>query len=144
MRSRFLILILFIAPIFALAQNNDAIKEAVLMKMWNLKNALISKDSATLENLLADDVTYGHSNGMVQTKQQLIHDIVTGTQVYKTIDPSNMNIRMFENAAIVTMNSHMIVVGNGNTMDMNLFITLTWIKENADWKLEARQAVKQQ
>ena len=144
MRSWFLILLLFIASFFATAQNTDAVKETVMMKMWNLKNALISKDSAALENLLAEDVTYGHSSGLIQTKQQLIHDVVTGAQVYKTIEPSNMNIRVFGNAAIVTMNSHMIVAGNGNTMDMNLFVTLTWIKENSDWKLEARQAVKQQ
>ena len=71
-------------------QNNSAQQTEVMMKMANLRNALLSKDSVALSNLLADDVTYGHSSGLIQTKTELIRSIVSGEQDYKSIEPSNM------------------------------------------------------
>jgi hypothetical protein len=57
------------------------------MKMQSLRNALLAKDSVTLSSLLADDVTYIHSSGFVQTKSQLIRDVMSGFQDYKSIEP---------------------------------------------------------
>ncbi len=144
MRKIFLLFSFIAFSVAVLAQpDGDQQKTDVKMKMWSLKNALINKDSAALSGLLADDVTYGHTSGIIQTKQELIHDITSGVQDYKTIDPSNMNIRVYDNSAIVTMNSHVNLLFKGNPVDMNMSVTLVWIKENGDWKLEARESVKQ-
>ena len=115
---------------------------AIMMKMLGLKTALINKDSISLSNLLADDVTYGHSNGWLQTKAQLIRDVVSGVQDYKTIEPSNMNIRVYENAAVVTMESKSSMVFQGKPLELSMNILLIWVMKDNDWKLEARQSVK--
>ena len=142
MRKIFLsALLLLFGSTILFAQNNE--QTQVMMKMLGLKNALIAKDSMALSKLLADDVTYGHTSGIIQTKQELIHDITTSVQDYKSIEPSNMNIRVYDNSAIVTMNSHVNLLYKNNPVDMNMFVTLVWIKENGDWKLEARESVKQ-
>jgi hypothetical protein len=114
----------------------------VMMKMLSLKNSLIAKDSVTLSNLLADDVTYGHTNGIIQTKAQLIRDVMSGVQDYKSIEPSNMNTRIYENTGVVTMNSKVIMNYQDKPLELNMFVTLVWIKSNNDWKLVARQSVK--
>jgi hypothetical protein len=114
----------------------------VMMKMGELKNSLIGKDSVTLSGLLADDVTYGHTNGIIQTKAQLIRSVMSDEQDYKSIDPSNMNIRIYENTGVVTMNSKVIMNYQGKPLEMNMFVTLVWVKNNNDWKLVARQSVK--
>ena len=142
MRKIFLsALLLLFGSTILFAQNTE--QTQVMMKMLGLKNALIAKDSMALSKLLADDVTYGHTSGIIQTKQELIHDITTSVQDYKSIEPSNMNIRVYDNSAIVTMNSHVNLLYKNNPVDMNMFVTLVWIKENGDWKLEARESVKQ-
>jgi len=93
--------------------------------------------------LLADDVSYGHSSGMIQSKSELIKDVVSGVQDYRSIDPSDMNVRTFGNTAIVNMKAKVKLLSSGNPMDLNLAVVLVWIKKDKDWKLEARQAVKQ-
>ena len=135
--------ILVIVTLKATAQTGSSPEQMqVMMKMLSLKNSLIAKDSVTLSGLLADDVTYGHTNGIIQTKAQLIRSVVSGEQDYKSIDPSDMKIRVYENTGVVTMNSKVIMNYQNKPLEMNMFVTLVWIKNNNDWKLVARQSVK--
>ncbi len=124
------------------AQENSALKTEVMMKMANLRNALLSKDSVALSNLLADDVTYGHSSGLIQTKAELIRSIMSGEQDYKTIEPSNMKVRIYDNAAAVNANVKANLIYQGKPTDLNMAVTFTWVKINGEWKLVARQSVK--
>ena len=137
------ILAFFLGVLFftsASAQSEQ--QEVVMMKMLELKTALIQKDSVSLSKFLADDVSYGHSNGGVQTKAQLIRDVVSGVQDYKTIEPSNLNIRVYENTAVVTMQSKSNMIFQGKPLDLSMNVLLVWVKKNNDWKLIARQSVK--
>jgi hypothetical protein len=71
--KRFLFAILVLVTLKTTAQPGFSAEQTqVMMKMLSLKNSLIAKDSVILSNLLADDVTYGHTNGIIQTKAQLI------------------------------------------------------------------------
>jgi hypothetical protein len=103
---------------------------------------LLSKDSVALSNLLADDVTYGHSSGLIQTKAELIRSIMSGEQDYKTIEPSNMKVRIYDNAAAVNANVKANLIYQGKPTDLNMAVTFTWVKINGEWKLVARQSVK--
>jgi len=113
-----------------------------MMKMQDLKNALLSKDSISLSGLLADDISYGHSSGLIQTKSQLIRDVVSGFQEYKSIEASDLNVRIYDNTGIATLKLKVNLSFGGNPMDLNLIATLTWVKINNEWKLVARQSVK--
>ena len=140
-----IILAFFLATLLTFsskAQQNNSAQEEVMMKMANLRNAILSKDSVALSNLLADDVTYGHSSGLIQTKVELIHSIVSGEQDYKSIEPSNMHVRIYANAGVVNTNVKASLIYQGKPMDLNMAVTFTWIKINGDWKLVARQSVK--
>lgn len=126
------------------AQPNPASQQMqVMMKMGSLKKSLIAKDSVSLMNLLADDVNYGHTNGLIQTKAQLIRSVMSGDQDYKSIEPSDMIVRIYESTSVVTMKSKVSMTFQGKPLDMDMFVTLTWVKMNGDWKLVARQSVKQ-
>jgi len=114
----------------------------IMMKMMGLRSGLLNRDSVSLSVLLADDLTYGHSNGIVQTKKELIHDLITRAQDYKTIDPSEMKIRFFGNTSVVNMDSHVILMYQGSSLDMKMHVVLVWIKQDGLWKLVARQSVK--
>jgi hypothetical protein len=111
--------------------------------MQSLKNALIAKDSVTLSNLLADEVTYGHSTGVIQTKAQLIRSALNGEQDYRSIEASDLKVRIYnDNTAVVNVTLKINVYNSGKPVNVTLFATLVWVKMNNDWKLVARQAVK--
>ena len=139
------IFILLITLSFAFnikAQDANDSKMQVMMKMQDLKNALLSKDSISLSGLLADDISYGHSSGLIQTKSQLIRDVMSGFQEYKSIEASDLNVRIYDNTGIATLKLKVNLSFGGNPMDLNLIATLTWVKINNEWKLVARQSVK--
>lgn len=139
-KNLFILMLAFMLPFVSFSQSGA--KMEVMMNMMNLKNSLVSKDSVTLSKLLSDDVTYGHTNGLIQTKAQLIRSVMSGEQDYKSIEPSDMNVRVYEKTAVVTMNSKVVMQYQGKPLEMQMFVTLTWIKIKDDWKLVARQSVK--
>lgn len=130
-----------VLAVTANAQNNDA-KMQVMMKMMALRNALLSKDSVALDKLMVDDVSYGHSTALIQNKAELIRAVKDGEQDYKSIEPSDMNVRVYDNTAIVTMKFKASLTNMGKPVDLNLSVQLTWVKLNGDWKLVSRQGVK--
>jgi len=141
--KKFLLLFCIAGVLSFSLKAQSAPQTEVMMKMLSLKNALIAKDSVALSNLLADEVTYGHSTGIIQTKAQLIRSALNGEQDYRSIEPSNMNIRIYnDNTGVVTINLKVNVINSGKPLDVNLAATLVWIKMNGEWKLVARQAVK--
>ena len=117
-------------------------EEAIMMHMLGLKTALIQKDSVSLSKLLSDDVSYGHSNGLLQTRAQLIRDVVSAVQDYKSIDPSDLQIRIYDKTAIVTMKSDVSLLMQGKPMNISMNVLLVWVWKDNDWKLVARQSVK--
>ena len=58
------------------------LKEAVI----KLDKALIAKDTAVLKQLLHKDLSYGHSNGWVETREDVFKDLVNGKLAYNKID----------------------------------------------------------
>jgi len=139
-KLKFIILFLSIATL-SFSQDEKGRME-IMMKMLTLKNALVAKDSVALSKVLADDVTYGHTNAMIQTKAELIRDVVSLLQDYKSIEPSEMKIRVYDNTAIVNMNAKVVMNYQSQPLELSMKITLTWIKKDKDWQLVARQAVK--
>lgn len=142
MKNFLFILVIGLSPLLSFAQENSPKQTEVMMKMLALRNALINKDSVALDDVLASDVSYGHTSGLIQTKAQLIRSVVSKEQDYKNIIPSDMNIRIYDNTAVVTMKSSVIMTYQGTPLNMDMYITLVWIKRNK-WQLVARQSVKQ-
>lgn len=140
MKLKFIILFLSIATL-SFSQDEKGRME-IMMKMLTLKNALVAKDSVALSKVLADDVTYGHTNAMIQTKAELIRDVVSLIQDYKSIEPSDMKIRIYDNTAIVNMNSKVVMNYQNQPLELSMKTTFTWVNKNKDWQLVARQAVK--
>ena len=142
MQKFLIILLIGLSPLLSFAQENSPKQTEVMMRMLVLRNALINKDSVALDDVLASDVSYGHTSGLIQTKAQLIRSVVSKEQDYKNIIPSDMNIRIYDNTAVVTMKSTVIMNYQGKPLNMDMYITLVWIKKNK-WQLVARQSVKQ-
>ena len=139
MRCLLFILTLFFVQI-VVAQKKDT--ATVLAAVQKLEKALIGKDSATLNVLLHKDVAFGHSSGWVQTKKNVVDDMMSGFLDYKKIDETSVSIDVSKEKAIVKERVSVSGVRDGNAFELNLFIMQIWLQNKKGWQLFARQSTK--
>jgi ketosteroid isomerase-like protein len=124
----------------ALAQSKDS--AAVNAAVESLRKSMIDGDKAGLQNITADQLSYGHSGGRVEDKASFIDNIVTGKSDFVTIDLTNQTISVAGDVAIVRHALAATTNDNGNPGSVKLNILLVFQKQKGKWKLLARQAVK--
>jgi len=107
-----------------------------------LDKALIEKDTTTLKQLLHKSVTYGHSSGWVETKEEVIKDLTSGKVVYHTIKSDSITWKTDANWASMRSKTKVEVSLNNNRTELNLHILEVWLKTNKGWQLIARQSTK--
>lgn len=131
-------------PLPGVAQDTTAepSRQEIASKMNLLTNALLQRDSLSLDRLLDSEVTYGHSNGLHQTKAEVIRSIMSRQHAYQKIDTRSMQIRMYRNTAVVNTQVSVSMELDAKALDLELDILFVWIQENGDWKLVARQSVR--
>jgi len=107
-----------------------------------LDKALIEKDTATLKQLLHKNLTYGHSNGWVETKDDVVKDLTSGKLVYYTIKSDSIAWKTDANWASMRSKTKVEVSVNNNRTELNLHVLQVWLKTNKGWQLIARQSTK--
>ncbi|MEZ4966993.1 MAG: glycoside hydrolase family 88 protein [Saprospiraceae bacterium] len=108
-----------------------------------LRKALVSGDHQALETITSENLSYGHSGGKVENRKEFVSQLVSGRSNFIEIMLTDQTISVEGNTAIVRhrLSAKTDDAGKGpGTVDLS--ILLVWIKENGDWKLLARQAVK--
>ena len=141
MLKRFIYLIVLTSVMnVAMAQNKE--EAAVTAAVENLKKAMIDGDKAGLQNITADQLSYGHSSGKVEDKATFVDNIVSGKSDFVTIELTNQTIAISGDAAIVRHSLSATTNDGGNPGSVKLNILLIWQKQKGQWKLLARQAVK--
>ncbi len=137
-RIAFLFPLLFIYWIGIAQQDTTQVLQAVTM----LERALVIKDSLQLEKLLHPDLAYGHSNGWVQSKSEVLKDMSTGYLVYRKIENQAMAITIKKRYATVKEKISVEGEVNGNGFKLNLFVLQGWRKTRKGWQLMMRQSTK--
>lgn len=125
----------------ALAETNDAatVAEAVAA----LTKAMLDADKARLESLVCDQLSYGHSGGVIQDKKDFVEVIATKKSVYKSIELSKQTVAVAGNNAIVRHAwESESGTGDGKWNVSKINVLQVWQKEPGGWKLLARQAFK--
>lgn len=106
------------------------------------RHAILTRDTSLLQQLLADDLSYGHSDGHVEGKYEFISKIGSGAYSFVTMELSKQSIRETGNIAIVRHELDAQTNDEGNRGEAHLYVLLIWRQEADGWKLLARQAVK--
>ena len=116
-------------------------KEAISRIETKRYEAMTTKDTNYLKFILADDLVYTHSNGLVETKNEFIQSIISGKIVYGKIGIKEQRIRCYDRTAIIHGILHVEGSLNGKEFLIDLRYTNVYIK-NTDWKLVAWQSLK--
>ena len=126
------------SSLFAQSPDEKAITDRVEM----LRKTLITPDKKVLEELAADELSYGHSTGVVQDKAAFIDDLVKGKTVLTSITFSDQTIKIAGNVAIVRHRMMADLNNNNVPTKVDIIVLLIWQKQKGEWKLLARQAAK--
>ena len=104
--------------------------------------AMTRKDAGFLEKALANDLTYGHSNGLLETKAEHLANIQAGNIVYRSMEAQEMQVRLYRKTAVV--NGVVKVAGSlkGKDFELKLRYTDVYVKKRGKWKLAAWQSVR--
>jgi ketosteroid isomerase-like protein len=124
----------------ALADASDA--AAVKDNVEVLRKALLASDKAQLEQLTADQLSYGHSDGRVQSKAQFIDGIMNRKAVVKSLTFPELTLALAGNAAIVRHTYASESETAGKTSNVRIGVLAVWQKQDGNWKLLARQGYK--
>ena len=116
---------------------------AVAAAAERLRVAMIDPTPAALGALVADDLSYGHSGGRVDTKDSFIGDLVAGKSDFVRITITEQTIKVVGgDTAIVRHTLAADTLDSGKPGKVALKILGIWKKQGNDWKLLARQAVR--
>jgi len=131
---------LLIAGTTLFAQSKD--ETAVASATEKLRLAMVNADQKALESLVSEKLSYGHSGGHVEGKQEFVDKIVSGKSDFVTIDLSEQSIILNGNTAIVRHVLKATTNDGGKPGEVQLKVLLVWQKQGKKWLLIARQAVK--
>jgi hypothetical protein len=123
-------------------QANAAAEQAVLKAENARFAAMLKGDAAALEKLLGDELSYTHSNALVQDKKAFIDDIKTGKIKYLTVDATDQKVHVFGNMAIVTGGAAVHVIQNGNDLTIKIRYTDAHINRGGAWQMVAWQSTR--
>jgi hypothetical protein len=139
MKLIFIITLFFTSLVVAAQTDSVSLKDA----MSNLDKALISKDEKALQQLLHKDVSYGHSSGWVQNKNDIIADFKSGKLVYNKIENSAVII-VAQNKKWATVRTNTNAEGelDHKAFQLKLHVLQVWMKTKKGWQLFARQSAK--
>ncbi len=106
-------------------------------------DAQLTKDTRALNDILADDLVYTHSNGNQDSKKTFVESIASGKQVYQAIEISADTVRLYgSDLAVVTGQMKTTAVVNGNTNDLRLRYTDVYARRNGRWQMVAWQSAR--
>jgi len=115
---------------------------AVSQAIEDLRKAMLAADQAGLEASVADQLSYGHSGGVIESKGQFVNVIVSKKTIYKSITLSEPSVTVVGNNAIARHIFSAETEAEGKPGSARVGVLQVWTKQDGRWKLLARQAFR--
>ncbi|MBI5856271.1 MAG: nuclear transport factor 2 family protein [Sphingobacteriales bacterium] len=138
MKRSLFILFLF-SFFFANAQTEE---QKLITTLKEFHQALVNKNTVSINQQTDKILSYGHSNGWVETKADMIKNLETGYIYYHSYKEDSLQTVINANMAHARFVADINVTLNGNTGTYHLKVLEVWVKKGKRWILFARQAVK--
>ena len=107
-----------------------------------LRKGQFEGDKAKLDQVTASQLSYGHSDGRVETKEQFITAVMNRKQKVKSLAYPELKITVVGNAAVVR---HIFLSESeldGKATSTKIGALQVWQKQDGAWKLFARQGFR--
>jgi len=141
--AKFLSVTVIFLSITLLATAQNAPAEKYVKAFSETKNRwLVENKIDSIRNLLDNRCLYMHSNGWIQTADDVVKDMQSKKLVYKKISITESQARQFESMVVVTGKGRFEGEVDGKAFGMVLMFTEVYVKRKSTWKLVSRQSTK--
>ena len=137
--KKLVVIFLLLNVVFANAQTDE---EKLSTTLKEFHQALVNKNTVSINQQTDKALSYGHSNGFVETKTDIINHLETGFLTYSSFKEDSLQITINGNMANARFVADVMATLNGNTGNYHLKVLEVWVKKGKRWLLFARQAVK--
>jgi hypothetical protein len=125
-----------VAVLLAASPPQDTEPRALLRLEDEWALALIHRDGAVFQRLLADRFIYTEDD-RTMSRDDVLHEVVAGTDTVTTARNEDMRVHRFGATAIVT--GWLVTGGRGPSgpFDRRYRFTDTWVRKGAGWQIVA-------
>ena len=143
MKPKFFILVFFlITSGVAFAQASSPAEQEVLKAEQERIAAAISANIAKLEQLLSADLSYTHSNALVESKNDFLNSIKSGNIKYEAVNHKNVKVNLYGDTAVLRGQSDLKVQFKGQPVSLPIRFTAVYVKKDGRWQLTAWQSTR--
>ena len=136
----------FFATIFLLAVQLAVVAQTEEQKLTGtlkeFHQALVKKNTVSINQQTDKALSYGHSNGWVETKKELIEHLETGYMGYNSFREDSIKVEVNGNMAHARFIADINATMSGKEFTFKLRVLEVWVKKGKRWVLFARQAIR--
>ena len=132
-------IILLFTSLTVVAQTDE---EKLTVTIKEFHQALVKKNTVFINQQTDKALSYGHSNGWVETKTDMMKNLETGYMNYNSYKEDSINVTINGTMANVRFVADIAATLNGNSNSFHLKVLEVWVRKGKRWLLFARQAVR--
>jgi len=118
-------------------------RHAVPKLLDEYTQALLKKDTATLERIWADDLTFVNPRGQLLTKAQRLENIRSGATAFRSINTIDTQVRPYGDVAAVAVTRVAVEAQySGQEGSGNYRVTTAWARPRGFWQMTAVQMTR--
>lgn len=102
--------------------------------------AMIRRDAKAVEASLSNDVVYGHADGRVHTKAQLLEALASNQIQYQVIHYTSQDAYSVGDTRVVSGVADFEAISAGKPVKFTLRITAVYLREAGQWRLGVYQS----
>jgi hypothetical protein len=142
MKKNLLVLFLLISLPFFSQTKKDKIAHHIIALHQKKFDFMISKQFDSLSLILDADLKYIHSNGWVESKEDLLANLKSDKLVYKQVLVSETKVTLTNHVAIVSGKGLFSVILENVKIEIPLMYSEIYVKKRGNWLLLHRHANK--
>jgi ketosteroid isomerase-like protein len=119
-----------------------ACSDDLLNAVEDFRQAMVDGNGARLLELSSDALSFGHANGVIQTKAEFVKSVVDKAEIFKSIKLSNHKVEVNGDIGIARHTFDADIIFQGKSLQLTLGIVTVWRNEDGRWRMIARQSFK--
>ena len=135
-----LLTILFL--FFVVCCQGQTDEEKLISTVKDFHQSMVKKNTVSINQQTDKALSYGHSNGWIETKAEMIKNLETGYISYQGYKEDSISVLINGNMANVRFVADITATMKAGTNSYRLKVLEVWVKKGKRWVLFARQAVK--
>jgi hypothetical protein len=120
----------------------DKLEQEIIKLEQERVEATTKGDTTKLEQLFADELVYTHSNARVESKQDFLNSVKTGSIKYESMKHSNVKVTLYGNTAVMRGESDIKVISNGQPVALRIRFLNIYVKKDGRWQMTAWQSTR--